>query len=60
MKIGYSRVSTYDQNLDLQLTALRDAGCEEIYQKNVSGVKARPEQERCQQFPLSGDTLVVY
>ena len=60
MKIGYARVSTRDQNLDMQLSALHGAGCEQIYQEKVSGIKERPELERCLQSLRSGDTLVVY
>lgn len=60
MKIGYARVSTRDQNLDMQLSALHGAGCEQIYQEKVSGIKERPELERCLQSLRSGDMLVVY
>jgi DNA invertase Pin-like site-specific DNA recombinase len=43
MKIGYARVSTKDQNLDLQIEALEKAGCEKIYQEKISGTtKNRP------------------
>ncbi len=40
MKIGYARVSTREQNLDLQVIGLEEAGCERIYEEKVSGVKA--------------------
>jgi len=40
MKIGYARVSTREQNLDMQVMALEDAGCAKIYEEKVSGVKA--------------------
>ena len=47
MKIGYARVSTKDQTVDLQLDALKQAGCERIYQEVASGAKtARPELDR--------------
>ena len=59
-KIGYARVSTRDQNLDMQLSALHGAGCEQIYQEKVSGIQERPELERCLQSLRSGDMLVIY
>lgn len=44
MKIGYARVLTKDQNLDLQIEALEKVGCEKIYQEKISGAtKNRPE-----------------
>jgi DNA invertase Pin-like site-specific DNA recombinase len=44
MKIGYARVSTADQNLDLQFNALTEYGCTTIYQEKISGKNTdRPE-----------------
>ena len=44
MRIGYARVSTKDQNLNLQIEALEKAGCEKIFQEKISGAtKNRPE-----------------
>jgi len=47
MHIGYARVSTLDQNLDLQLQALRKAGCKKIFREKLSGAsRQRPEFQR--------------
>lgn len=61
MKIGYARVSTRDQNLDLQIAALGAIGCERIYREAMSGSKRdRPELNRALEHLRAGDTLVVY
>jgi len=61
MKIGYARVSTRDQNLELQLDALTKAGCEVIYQEKVSGAStSRPELERLLTQLRTGDTVYLY
>src|SRR3712207_3102637 len=59
-KIGYARVSTHEQNLDLQLSALRAASCDEIFVEKASGVRERPELKNALAYLRKGDTLVVY
>ena len=46
MKIGYARVSTKDQKLELQLEALESYGCEMIFKEQKSASKERPELEK--------------
>jgi DNA invertase Pin-like site-specific DNA recombinase len=61
MKIGYARVSTKDQNLDLQIEALEKAGCEKIYQEKISGTtKNRPELDKMIEQFRKGDELYVW
>lgn len=62
MKIGYARVSTQDQCLDLQLRALEQAGCEKVYKDHgVSGLCwERPGLSAALECVRAGDTLVVW
>ena len=60
-RIGYARVSTDDQNLDLQRDALTRSGCATIYEETASGKSAqRIELEYCRKSLRSGDTLLVW
>ena len=61
-RIGYCRVSRTDQNLSLQLTALKQAGCRDIYQDyGISGSRVdRPELQKALAALQKGDTLVVW
>jgi len=60
MLIGYARVSTEDQNLALQRSALKDAGCKRVYEEKVSGAnRDRPELVRMLDQLRAGDVVVV-
>ncbi|NQD64314.1 recombinase family protein [Bacillus haikouensis] len=61
MKFGYARVSTKNQNLEIQLDAFEKNGVERIFTEKESGAKNdRKELERCLDMLREGDTLVVY
>src|SRR6476659_9616899 len=61
MLVGYARVSTQEQDLALQLDALRAAGCEKVYEEKASGAqRERPELKAALGYMRAGDTLVVW
>lgn len=61
MKIGYARVSTDDQKMDLQRDALTAAGCEKVFTDTASGAKAeRPGLADALAFARPGDVLTVW
>jgi len=61
VKIGYARVSTEEQNLDMQLAALRKAGCKKIFQEKISGTKwERPELHKMLGIIDKGDIVIVW
>lgn len=61
MIIGYARVSTQDQSLDLQTDALSSAGCEQVFCEKITGKqRERPELQNCLRTLRKGDVLVVW
>ena len=61
MLIGYARVSTQDQNLELQVDALTKAGCKKIFDDKISGSRAeRPGLTKALEMLREDDTLVVW
>lgn len=63
MKYGYARISTIDQNADMQLKALQRAGCkpDKIFKDERSGATTkRPSVLRCLKALQHGDTLIVW
>jgi DNA invertase Pin-like site-specific DNA recombinase len=59
--VGYARVSTSGQSLDIQLDKLKAYGCNKVFAEKRSGRQAdsRPELQACLQFVREGDTLVI-
>jgi DNA invertase Pin-like site-specific DNA recombinase len=61
VKIGYARVSTLEQNLELQIQALKKAGCKKIFREKISGAgRDRPEFLKMLDQLREGDTVVVW
>ena len=61
MLVGYARVSTLDQNPELQIDALRGAGCKKIFTEKASGARGdRPQLRAALEYLRDGDTLVVW
>lgn len=61
MLIGYARVSTQDQDPELQIAALKKAGCEKVFTEQASGAKReRPKLLAALDYARSGDTIVVW
>jgi DNA invertase Pin-like site-specific DNA recombinase len=60
MVIGYVRVSTKEQNIDLQLDALKKAGVKKYFVDKISAVKERPQLAQLLEFVREGDTVVVW
>lgn len=61
MLIGYARVSTIDQNTNLQTDALKAAGCQKIFIEKISSTKSeRPELNKLKEQLREGDSLVVW
>lgn len=59
--VGYARVSTEEQRLDVQITALKAAGCSRIYVEKISAVNAkRPQFNLMMKFVERGDTVLFH
>jgi DNA invertase Pin-like site-specific DNA recombinase len=61
MYVGYARVSTDDQKLEIQQQKLKQAGCKRIFQEKVSGAhRQRPELAKMLEQLRDGDTIIVW
>ncbi len=61
MKLGYARVSTTEQHLDVQLAELKKAGCEKIYKEKITGThQNRPELIRMIDQLRKGDQVIIW
>ena len=61
MRIGYARVSTTDQNSQLQVEALTAAGCDKVFEEQASAAagQTREQLDAALEFVRGGDTLVI-
>ncbi|OIN82968.1 recombinase family protein [Francisella sp. TX07-6608] len=58
--VGYARVSTREQSLDIQIDKLAEYGCTKIFKEKISGVdQNRPELIKCREYLREGDTFVI-
>ena len=60
MNVGYARVSSTNQNIDLQINALNKYGVDKIFMEKQSAVKYRPELDSLLEYVRAGDTVVVW
>ncbi|MEQ9404788.1 MAG: recombinase family protein [Cyclobacteriaceae bacterium] len=60
MKVGYARVSTQDQKLELQISELEKYGCEKVFREKKSAVKERPQLDKLLAHLRKGDAVVVW
>jgi DNA invertase Pin-like site-specific DNA recombinase len=60
MILGYVRVSTKEQNSDLQIDAMKKAGVEKFFEEKMSSIKERPQLDAMLEFAREGDTIVVW
>lgn len=61
MKIGYARISTSRQSLEMQISALEKEGCDKIFSEVVSGSKVKRDQlDEMLSYARSGDTIVIW
>lgn len=61
MQVGYARISTSGQNLDGQVSALIDAGCERVFEETASGSRSdRPVLKQVMEFVRPGDIITCY
>ncbi|SDM56795.1 recombinase family protein [Maricaulis salignorans] len=61
MKVGYARVSTEDQSNEMQIAALKEAGCQMIFEESASGAQRdRPKLQEAMNYIRPSDTLVVW
>ena len=58
--VGYARVSSTGQKLDVQIEKLKQAGCKKIFKEKITGIdRVRPELKECLNYLREDDTLVI-